>query len=218
MRSPPRRLVNGAARPDIIARTGANIVYHGPAFALLDYDSKGDAGRVAAELQQRGGFWPALLTVLPSLGNVARVTRSSTSAGLSRADTGAALPGSDGVHVYVPGRQPRVIGDEPHEEEHRHRAHGPRRHEAVGGVHQDAEGGSETEQEGDPAEGHSDECYRDWHLPEQQEHEDHDAPDADCDVHWIGAGLRSRAGRAAISNPFSRQTAAARMKPSGGSK
>ena len=56
---------------------------------------------VAAELQQRGGFWPALLTVLPSLGNVARVTRSSTSAGLSRADTGAALPESDGVHVYV---------------------------------------------------------------------------------------------------------------------
>src|SRR4029079_4102460 len=35
------------------------------------------------------------------LGNVARVTRSSTSAGLSRADTGAALPESDGVHVYV---------------------------------------------------------------------------------------------------------------------
>ena len=101
MRSPPRRLVNGAARPDIIARTGANIVYHGPAFALLDYDSKAMPAGVAAELRQRGGFWPSLLTVLPSLGNVARVTRSSTSAGLSRADTGAALPESDGVHVYV---------------------------------------------------------------------------------------------------------------------
>ena len=48
-----------------------------------------------------GGFWPALLTVLPALGNVARVMRRSTSAGLSRADTGEALPGSDGVHVYV---------------------------------------------------------------------------------------------------------------------
>ena len=47
-----KKTVNGAARPDIIARTGANIVYHGPAFALLDYDSKGDAGRVAAELQR----------------------------------------------------------------------------------------------------------------------------------------------------------------------
>ena len=96
-----KRLVNGAARPDIIARTGANIVYHGPAFALLDYDSKAMPAGVAAELRQRGGFWPSLLTVLPSLGNVARVTRSSTSAGLSRADTGAALPESDGVHVYV---------------------------------------------------------------------------------------------------------------------
>ena len=32
---------------------------------------------------------------------MARVTRRSTSAGLSRADTGEALPGSDGVHVYV---------------------------------------------------------------------------------------------------------------------
>ncbi len=96
-----KKTVNGAARPDIIARTGANILYHGPAFALLDYDSKAMPASVAAELRQRGGFWPSLLTVLPSLGNVARVTRSSTSAGLSHADTGAALPESDGVHVYV---------------------------------------------------------------------------------------------------------------------
>ena len=96
-----KRLVNGVARPDIIARTGANIVYRGPAFALLDYDSKGMPAGVAAELKRAGGFWGALLTVLPALGNVARVTRRSTSAGLSRADTGEALPGSDGVHVYV---------------------------------------------------------------------------------------------------------------------
>ena len=32
---------------------------------------------------------------------MARVTRRSTSAGLSRSDTGEALPGSDGIHVYV---------------------------------------------------------------------------------------------------------------------
>jgi len=32
-----RKLINGVAQPDLIARTGANIVYHGgqPAFALL---------------------------------------------------------------------------------------------------------------------------------------------------------------------------------------
>ena len=63
-----KRLVNGVARPDVIARTGANIIYHGPAFALLDYDSKGMPagcrGRAASAL---GGFWGALLTVLPAL-------------------------------------------------------------------------------------------------------------------------------------------------------
>ena len=96
-----KRLVNGVARPDIIARTGANIIYRGPAFALLDYDSKGISTAVAAELKRAGGFWGALLTVLPALKDTARVTRHSTSAGLSRADTGEALPGSDGVHVYV---------------------------------------------------------------------------------------------------------------------
>jgi hypothetical protein len=94
-------LVNGVARPDIIARTGANIVYHGPAFALLDFDTKGMPAGVAAELKRAGGFWDALLTVLPALKDTAHVTRRSTSAGLSRADTGETLPGSDGVHVYV---------------------------------------------------------------------------------------------------------------------
>ena len=96
-----KMLVNRVARPDVIARTGANIVYHGPAFALLDFDTKGMPAGVAVELQRLGGFWPALVTVLPALGDVARVTRRSTSAGLSRSDTGEALPGSDGVHVYV---------------------------------------------------------------------------------------------------------------------
>jgi len=95
------RLVNGVARPDIIARTGANIVYHGPAFALLDFDSKGMPATVAAEITRAGGFWRGLLKVLPILDDVARVGRRSTSAGLSRADTGAAVPGSDGLHVYV---------------------------------------------------------------------------------------------------------------------
>jgi DNA polymerase I-like protein with 3'-5' exonuclease and polymerase domains len=96
-----KRLVNGLARPNIIARTGANIIYRGPAFALLDYDSKGISTAVAAELKRAGGFWGAVLTVLPALKDTARVTRHSTSAGLSRADTGEALPGSDGIHVYV---------------------------------------------------------------------------------------------------------------------
>src|SRR6516162_9972714 len=65
-----KKLINGVARPDLIARTGANIIYHGgqPAFALLDYDSKGMPTAVAAKLECVGGFWVALCTVLPALG------------------------------------------------------------------------------------------------------------------------------------------------------
>ena len=96
-----KMLANGTPRPDLIARTDANIVYHGPAFALIDFDTKGMPATVASEMQRHGGFWPALLTVLPVLEGVARLTRSSTSAGLSRSDTGAVIAGSDGVHVYL---------------------------------------------------------------------------------------------------------------------
>ena len=87
------REVNGEARPGLIARTGANII--------LDYDSKGMPATVAAELRRLGGFGPALVTVLPALKGTAHLVRLSTSAGLSRDDTGEALPGSDGVHVFV---------------------------------------------------------------------------------------------------------------------
>jgi hypothetical protein len=95
------RKLNDVALPNIIARTGSNIVYQGPAFALLDYDMKGMSPDVAAKLKRLGGFWAALMTVVPALGDVARVTRRSTSSGLSRSDNGKKVPGSDGVHVYV---------------------------------------------------------------------------------------------------------------------
>src|SRR5262245_44163274 len=94
-------VVNGVAQPNIIARTGANITYRGPAFALLDFDSKGMPATVAAELEHAGGFWGALQKVLPALKDTARLTRLSTSAGLSRADTGEVLPGSDGIHLFM---------------------------------------------------------------------------------------------------------------------
>ena len=106
-----KMLLNGTARPDLIARIGANIVYRGPAFALLDFDTKGMPATVAAEMQRHGGFWPALLTVLPVLEGVARLTRSSTSAGLSRTDTGAVIAGSDGVHVYLVARTVPISSD-----------------------------------------------------------------------------------------------------------
>jgi hypothetical protein len=96
-----KRKLNGAA--NVIARTGADLVYckAQPALALLDYDTKGMPGDVAAALQRRGGYWAALVGVLPALQSAARVIRRSTSAGLFRSDTGARLPGSDGMHVYV---------------------------------------------------------------------------------------------------------------------
>jgi hypothetical protein len=93
--------LNGEAC-NVIARTGDNIIYRNeqPAFALLDYDTKAMPDEIAAKIE-RGGFWKTLLTVLPELANVARVTRSSTSAGLFRSDTGEKLPGSSGLHVYL---------------------------------------------------------------------------------------------------------------------
>ena len=91
-----KKLINGVARPDIIARTGANIVYRGPAFALLDFDSKGMPADVAAELKTLGGFGAALLTVLPALGDMARVTRRSTSPGCSAPTPARRCPGRTG--------------------------------------------------------------------------------------------------------------------------
>jgi hypothetical protein len=95
-----RRLLNGVARPDLIARTNADIVYDGPSLALLDFDSKGMPVTVRTELKRVDGLFGALLVVLPLTG-IALLVRHSTSAGLFRTDTGAPLPGSDGMHVHV---------------------------------------------------------------------------------------------------------------------
>jgi hypothetical protein len=95
--------LNGHARPDVIARTGSDILYRKgqPAFALLDFDTKGLSPDVAKQLDATGGFWPALVAVLPDLHSTAHVIRRSTSAGLSRTDTGEQLPGSNGQHGFV---------------------------------------------------------------------------------------------------------------------
>jgi hypothetical protein len=97
------KLANSVARTALIARTGDNIIFRKdePAFALLDFDTKGMPPGIAAEPKRRGGFLDAMKSVLPALGGVATVTRRSTSAGLSRSDTGKELPGSDGLHVYL---------------------------------------------------------------------------------------------------------------------
>jgi hypothetical protein len=99
-----RRRLNGAAvSSNIIARTGSEIVFQKgqPAFALLDHDRKGMPMSVSAELKRLGGFWHAMIAILPQLETAARVTRLSTSAGLYRLDTGERFPDFGGLHVYL---------------------------------------------------------------------------------------------------------------------
>jgi hypothetical protein len=93
----------GLAKPNVIARTADNIAYLSgrPAFALLDFDTKGMTSEVSARLDAAGGFWQAIVSVLPELTSVARVSRSSTSAGLFRSDTHQPMRGSNGLHVYL---------------------------------------------------------------------------------------------------------------------
>jgi hypothetical protein len=95
--------INGQERPDLIARTGANIVYREQqrAFVLLDFDTKGMPREVADKIAEHGGFWNALCSVVPEFANAARVIRKSTSAGLKRTDTGEEFAGSGGLHAYV---------------------------------------------------------------------------------------------------------------------
>jgi hypothetical protein len=94
-----RKVVPGGAA---IARTAANLIYRPgkSAFVLFDYDTKGMPGPVAQTLAAAGGFWPALVSVLPALKSIGYLVRLSTSAGLSRTDTGETFPGSGGLHVY----------------------------------------------------------------------------------------------------------------------
>ena len=90
-------------QPNTIARTAANIHFRKerPAYALIDFDTKGMPAEVAERMQQLGGFWPSLVSVLPILESTEHVIRRSTSTGLYRTDTGKTLPGSGGLHSYL---------------------------------------------------------------------------------------------------------------------
>ena len=72
-----------------------------PAWALIDFDTKGMPSDVAAGIEAAGGMWNALLRVAPGLERAARVSRASTSSGLYRSDTGLPFSGSGGMHHYV---------------------------------------------------------------------------------------------------------------------
>jgi hypothetical protein len=66
-------------KPGAITRSREYIHYvpGGPAWALIDFDTKGMPASVAAAIDSAGGMWDALLTVAPGLQRAARVARAS---------------------------------------------------------------------------------------------------------------------------------------------
>jgi hypothetical protein len=89
--------------PHVIARTASSISYRPgvQAFVLIDIDTKAMPDEVRERIRLLGGYWNALVAVLPELSSVAHIIRPSTSAGLFRRDTGEELPSSGGRHVYL---------------------------------------------------------------------------------------------------------------------
>jgi hypothetical protein len=89
--------------PGAITRSRDFIDYRSgaPAWALIDFDTKGMPASVAASIEAVGGTWNALLNVAPGLQRAARVSRASTSSGLYRPDTGMQFSGSGGTHHYI---------------------------------------------------------------------------------------------------------------------
>ncbi|HWX63081.1 MAG TPA: hypothetical protein VN024_31880, partial [Bradyrhizobium sp.] len=96
----PSRLDN---HPGAITRSRGFIDYRPgvPAWALIDFDTKGMPKEVSDRIDAAGGMWNALLMVAPEIAKAARVSRASTSAGLFRSDTGEPIPGSNGMHHYA---------------------------------------------------------------------------------------------------------------------
>lgn len=95
--------LNGEATADMICRTAEYIAYrpHKPGLVLVDFDAKGIPDQVGCNLYRVGGPVLALQQVLSEFADCGHVTRASTSAGLSRSDTGEPIPGSNGVHIYI---------------------------------------------------------------------------------------------------------------------
>jgi len=103
--------LNGSTAPNVIARTADNFIFPNgqPAWALLDFDQKGVTADVTAEIELHGGFWGAVVSVIPALAEVARVERASTSAGLSRTDNG--FPAREASTPTLPARMAPISSD-----------------------------------------------------------------------------------------------------------
>jgi hypothetical protein len=87
----------------VIARSQDHLGYRPGELAvvLLDFDNKGMPPVIAKRIEELGGFWNALISIVPELARTARVERASTSAGLYNSRTGEKYPGSGGRHVYL---------------------------------------------------------------------------------------------------------------------
>jgi hypothetical protein len=99
----PVWLTAGRVDNGIISRSQEYLIHRPgrPASVLLDFDTKGMPPSVALVLDEAGGFWPALVAIVPELKDVARVERASTGAGLFDSRSGAAFGASGGRHVYI---------------------------------------------------------------------------------------------------------------------
>jgi hypothetical protein len=97
-----KRAINGATRAGIISRSADNILFNPGqrGFVLIDFDTKGMPEDIAKRLRG-GGLLPVLLSIIPELEHIARVSRASTSAGLYARETGDPVPGSNGEHLYL---------------------------------------------------------------------------------------------------------------------
>jgi hypothetical protein len=96
------RKLNGSNHHGVISRSQEYLTYRPgkPALVLLDFDAKGMPPGVEQKLRDLGGFWAALVEVVPGMKGVGRVERASTSAGLYDTRTGGTFAASNGRHIY----------------------------------------------------------------------------------------------------------------------
>ncbi len=98
-----KRKLAAAPIKDTVARTAEN--FRLPARSCraggvrLRHEGNAASGGVAAQGHRR--LLGAMVAVVPALATAGHLTRLSTSAGLSRTDTGEKFPGSGGLHVYI---------------------------------------------------------------------------------------------------------------------
>jgi hypothetical protein len=98
-----RMLTSGTTETRAISRTRDYFDYRPgrPAVMLLDFDLKGIPEEIKHRVTDAGGLFKALLTVAPELASAARVSRASTSSGISNSETGEQFDGSGGEHHFL---------------------------------------------------------------------------------------------------------------------